>query len=54
MKKLGLKQIIILIIVSVCMAMLGVVCARLLGYQGAGDNDTSWWSMLPTLFCSLF
>ena len=48
-----LLKIICVIIVSISVAALIVIGAKLLGYQcgGGGDNDMiPWWNMLQSLF----
>ena len=48
-----LLKIICVIIVSISVAALIVIGAKLLGYQGGGGGDNDmipWWNMLQSLF----
>ena len=48
-----LLKIICVIIVSISVAALIVIGAKLLGYQGGGGGDNDmipWWTMLQSLF----
>lgn len=50
-KKISFKKAVILILASVGTALLVVIAAKLLGYQGNGDgSDMSWWSMIHSIF----